>query len=128
MTEATLTREQIIRATAWGIPIVTATIAAPAAAASNRETPTMCVDTAGTYEVGSKHITVRYRNAPDIYELNVRGPWGSVSFGTNYGSAPKRGSKVWTVTIPGWPSWAQCHGFNAHYGEATCPARGGNRG
>ncbi|WP_424462987.1 hypothetical protein [Pseudoclavibacter helvolus] len=107
---------------AWSVPVVAVAVAAPLAAASVRKSM-VCVDTAGTYEINGNILTIRYRVAPDIYEVNARGSGWSKSYGTNYGTAPKRGATYWEIELPGPPTWIQCHGFNAHYGESSCPVR-----
>ena len=104
---------------AWAAPVILMTVAAPAEAASREKCKTRTSiankHDNGTYTVGDGFITVNYSHVPDIYEIQAKGTWGQRNFGTNFGSAPKRGTKSWTVEIPGCPSWVKVHDFNTHY-------------
>lgn len=119
-----LSRRSVIHGAAWSLPVIAAAIATPLAAASapQPEDCTVCGGTPydnGVYTVVGRTLVVSYRTAPDIYEVNARGAGWSTSYGTNYGTAPKRGTRTWTIVLPAAPTWIQVHGFNAHFGE-TC--------
>lgn len=114
-------RRSFLKAAAWSVPAIAVAVGTPTLAASDEPEIDICTD--GTadayYQVTDDHIVVKYNPAPDIYEINVRYPDGStMSFGTNYGTAPENGSLVWMVPILTKPSWVQVHGFNAHFGES----------
>lgn len=129
-----LSRRQLIRAGAWAAPVIVMATASPATAASGGPVlgmpppppPTVtCGGTSGnngTYTVVGNTIVISYNKVPDIYEVNVRMLNGAQrSFGTNYGTAPVSGSLTWSIQLPAAPGWIQVHGFNAHYGEPSCP-------
>ena len=132
--QAEPSRRSVIKAAAWSMPVIALAVSAPAAAASGPTPPTAYVTCGadamndnGTYTVtkndnGTTTITVIYKTAPDIYEINVRTTAGNFSYGTNYGSAPMKGSTSWTIVVPAKVTWAQVHSFNSHFGEATCSA------
>lgn len=118
---ADLSRRSLIRGAAWSAPVIALAVATPLAAASEASAVVKtCGGTPydnGTYTVQGNILTIQYRTAPDIYEINARGDGWSKSFGTNYGAAPARGSLTWSVVLPAAPKWIQVHGFNAHFGE-----------
>ncbi|WP_126412673.1 hypothetical protein [Acidipropionibacterium jensenii] len=130
MSEHLSSRRTVLKTAAWSAPVVALAVAAPQAAASGSGNTTPTCGSAGdngTFTVtknqdGTYLIVVNYKEAPDIYEANVRTESGSFSYGTNYNSAPAKGSKTWTITVPGKPVWIQIHTFNSHFGEPTCPA------
>lgn len=112
-------RRALLKTAAWSVPIIAAAVAVPLAAASTAP-PVVCGGTTGdngVYTVTGDTLTILYRTAPDIYEVNARGEGWSKSYGTNYGTAPKRGSLSWTIQLPGAPKWIQVHSFNSHFGE-----------
>lgn len=121
----------VLKTAAWAAPIVLLAVTAPRSAASGEEPwepepePEWetCGGTAGDngiFSVGPQVIVVEFDEAPDIYEVNVRlAGGGSISFGTNYGSAPPAGSLTWTIALPADAEWVQVHTFNSHYG-ADC--------
>jgi len=119
-----LSRRALIQSAAWSVPVIAAAIATPLAAASTTapEAPKVCGGTPydnGVFTVTGRTLVISYRTAPDIYEVNARGAGWSKSYGTNYGNAPKKGTRTWTIVLPADPTWIQVHGFNAHLGE-TC--------
>ena len=112
-------RRAFTKGAAWSVPAIAVAVAVPAVAASEIEEVTTCGGSAqdnGTYTVQGNRLTINYRTAPDIYEVNARGSGWSRSYGTNYGTAPMRGSLTWEITLPDVPTWIQCHDFNAHLG------------
>ncbi|WP_394254742.1 hypothetical protein [Pseudoclavibacter helvolus] len=121
-------RRDAMRTGAWSVPVIAVAIATPAASASSSRGETVCMGSAGTYTVTADALTIRFARVPDIYEANVRTASGTRGYGTNYGTGPKRGSRVWVIPLASRPEWAQVHPFNEHYGESTCPAEGVSRG
>lgn len=118
-------RRTFIKGAAWSVPVVAVAVAVPAVAASELEVVTTCGGSAqdnGTYTVQGNRLTINYRTAPDIYEVNARGDGWSKSYGTNYGTAPASGSLTWSIALPGTPTWIQVHSMGAHFGEPSCPA------
>lgn len=117
----TVSRRTVVGA-AWALPVILAAVATPLAAASGEPEPVrVCGGTPydnGVYTVQGNVLTVQYKTAPDIYEVNARGNGWTKSFGSNYGTGPKRGALTWSIVLPSAPTWAQVHGFNAHLGEA----------
>ena len=119
------TRRAMVKAASWSAPVILLSVNAPATVASGPtpEEPEICglvhdAGNNGTFLVYTDKIIVQYKTAPDIYEANVQYDDGSRgSFGTNYGTAPARGSLVWTIALPKRAAWVQIHGFNDHYGE-----------
>lgn len=115
-----VTRRSILKGVAWSAPVVAVAVAVPAVTASGIDDVIVCGGSAqdnGTYTVQGDRLTISYRNAPDIYEVNARGDGWQRSYGTNYGTAPARGSLTWEITLPSAPTWIQVHSFNAHLGE-----------
>lgn len=117
-----LDRRQVLKGAAWSVPVIAVAVATPQAAASTvPDEPIICGGTTGnngTYVVTGNVIVVNYATAPDIYEANVQLADGTrLSFGTNYGTAPQKGSLTWTIALPAKPTWVQIHGFNAHLGQ-----------
>ena len=124
-------RRTVLRGAAWSVPVIAAAIATPLAAASEptpqpTSGPPLGVcgfyhhGNNGSYYVYADKIVVTYNTPPDIYELNVKFKHGgSASWGTNYGTAPARGSLEWIVPLPRPATWVQCHGISDHFGE-TC--------
>lgn len=111
-------RREALKA-AWAAPVVAvAATAAPGAASSYEDG--VCVDKGGKGKItyGRRSLVVHYYEVPDIYEINVRYHDGTQeSFGTNYGTAPRPGTRVWRVPIRDCPEWVQVHWFNSHIGE-----------
>ena len=126
---ASASRRQVVKAAAWAVPVVALAATAPLAAASTPNTPDPDTPIGycgtfhsqgnnGTYLVFGNRIVVSYHTVPDIYEVNLRLKNGqSLSFGTNYGTAPAPGSLTWVIDFPPGIAWVQVHGFNDHYGE-----------
>jgi hypothetical protein len=118
-----ITRRTVIHGAAWSLPVIAAAVATPLAAAScppEEAKPITCGGTPydnGTYTIVGRTIVVNYRTVPDIYEINAKGAGWAKSYGTNFGTAPKRGALTWTVVLPYEPTKIQVHGFNAHLGE-----------
>jgi hypothetical protein len=114
---------RVALAALWSAPVLALAVSAPAAAASAVVTPAVCFDPrAGSFVVSGRVLVIKYKAAPDIYEVNAHfANGGQASFGTNYGTAPGPGATEWTVGLPAEPAWVQVHGFNTHYGEPTCP-------
>ena len=112
-------RRTLIKGAAWAAPLTILVTATPARAASGDECGTYHGSgNNGTYHVSPTSIIVQYKTAPDIYEANVRFADGSTrGYGTNYGTAPARGSLTWIIALPMPAKWVQIHGFNDHYGE-----------
>lgn len=120
-----LSRRQFAAAAAWSAPVILFAVAAPAASASTTpDDPTVCDaydhDNGRYFVYPNGAVVIEFDVAPDIYEVNVRYPDGtSKSFGTNFGTAPAKGTKVWTLSLPSRPVWVQVHSQNTHLGE-TC--------
>lgn len=116
-----MSRRTVMQSVAWTVPVIALAVGTPLTAAS-APTPTVtCGGTPqdnGVYTVQDNILTILYRTAPDIYEVNARGTGWSKSYGTNYGTAPERGSLTWSIALPDAPTWIQVHSFNSHFGEA----------
>lgn len=118
-------RRTLLASAAWSIPAIALAVGVPAASASAPEPdyPVICnayPQDNGTFYVYDDRVVIEYLSAPDIYEINIRYADGTTqSFGTNFGSAPARGSTSWAVPLRSEPEWIQVHGFNTHLGE-TC--------
>ncbi|WP_233615800.1 hypothetical protein [Leucobacter chromiisoli] len=113
------TSRRALLGAAWAVPVIAAAVAVPAVSATTDPSRT-CGGTSGdngTYTVTGNVLTISYTRAPDIYEINARGVGWSKSYGTNYGTAPARGSLSWSVVLPGEPTWVQAHTFDTHYPE-----------
>lgn len=123
-------RREVLKIAVWSAPIIATAVAMPYAVASQvacvtQTSPGTDPGDNGTYTVGQGFITVNYKRPPDIYEINAKGKTWQKSFGTNYGTAPKRGTLNWTVEIPGCANKIQVHDFNSHYGEPSFPIKKG---
>lgn len=115
-----LTRRAALKAAAWSVPVVAAAVAVPAVTASQDDDVVTCGGSAqdnGTYTVQGNRLTISYRTAPEIYAVNARGNGWQRSYGTNYSTAPARGTRTWEIALLDDPTWIQVHGFNAHFGE-----------
>lgn len=125
-TRTPLSRRTVIKGAAWSIPVIAAATAVPLAAASSTGSKTVtCGSKAagdnGSYTIDGTRIIVSYRTAPDIYEINVHFADGtSASYGTNYATAPARGTLRWAVETGKAISWVQVHSFNTHFQNGVC--------
>lgn len=117
-----VTRRNMLGA-AWSLPVIALAVSTPAAAASE---VVFCTFGGGENDNGVAKVVqqgkqwmliIAYKVAPDIYEVNAKfgGHPADMSFGTNYGTAPTKGTTTWVIPLPAPAlSGTQIHSFNSH--------------